>query len=67
MRFLKEINLKEKFILASIVVILPVLIFITFLTVKIVDKHNINNVKDTLVKNSYLTHDLTTKRQCFKN
>ncbi|SDF43293.1 hypothetical protein SAMN04488598_11220 [Halanaerobium congolense] len=56
MRFLKEINLKEKFILASIVVILPVLIFITFLTVKIVDKHNINNVKDTLVKNSYLTH-----------
>lgn len=56
MSLLKEINLKEKFILSSIIVILPVLIFITFLTVKIVDKHNINNVKETLVKNSYLTH-----------
>jgi len=56
MKFINKINLKEKFILSSIVVILPVLIFITFLTVKIVDKHNINNVKETLVKNSYLTH-----------
>lgn len=56
MKSLKKLNLKEKFILASIVIILPILIFLTFLTVKIVDRHNINNVKETLVKNSYLTH-----------
>lgn len=56
MKYLSNLKLKEKFILASILVILPVLISITFLTVKIVDNHNINNVKETIVKNSYLTH-----------
>lgn len=56
MKFLKKLNLKEKFILSSIIIILPVLIFMTFLTVKIVDKHNINNVRETILKNSYLTH-----------
>lgn len=56
MKYLSSLKLKEKFILASILVILPVLISITLLTVKIVDNHNINNVKETIVKNSYLTH-----------
>lgn len=56
MKYLKKLNLKEKFIFLSIIVILPVLIFMTFLTVKIVDNHNINNIKDNLLKNSYFTH-----------